>query len=630
MIFDRSSSPDSPSEPGPVPGSAPATGPAHYPSSGPHPSPDPAPHPTPNPAPHPTPKAGKSGLGASVPEGAWRKFHKVSPLAQGGALWVVFGVIVFNIIIQILETGMGDLLDSLQDITVTVVLIILGGLVALTLVVILFSWISWRYQSFAVVDSGVHKRSGILLKNHSHMRWDRIQTVEVEQKLFGRIFGFGSVKVESAGGEPATELGLLTMEDCGKLRREILTGLTNARAGRPIGLGVQVSDVVGAQSIEAIPPGAGTQIHDDGRLGYGQQPGFEQPGFEQSGYGDQPVYPGSQLGQHPGQHPGQPVYPESGQPYQGQPGAEIPIFDPDDLERDRQIFELPTSRLFASAVFNTGFIIAVFLVVVFIILALAIGEDGILFAIVGVGSGLIAWGKSLLDAYGTKVYLSPNGLRVRSGLTKLVTRSIPPQRLHAIEIRQPMLWRRKDWWRLRATLAGIGSVDDVADVINQGMIIPAGTRSEVLNVLWTMLPSAGTDDDATLIRDAFDGTGTGRFFLSAPKSARWLDPITWRSRGVCLTPNVAVFRTGRWSRRIVFVWQDHTQSLRMSQGPLQRKLGLGSIRLDLVITDSDASQKNMAIADVERMTWVENDLTEHARQVGVTESIEAWQRRVGV
>ena len=68
----------------------------------------------------------------------------------------------------------------------------------------------------------------------------------------------------------------------------------------------------------------------------------------------------------------------------------------------------------------------------------------------------------------------------------------------------------------------------------------------------------------------------------------------------------------------------------MSQGPLQRKLGLGSIRLDLVIADSDASQKNMAIADVERMTWVENDLPEHARQVGVTESIEAWQRRVGV
>lgn len=552
-----------------------------------------------NPANQPSgsaPKAVKRGLGESVPEPAWRKFHKVTPLAQGGALWVILAIIVFNIVMQIVEGGMTDVLAAVAEVTVAIVLIILGVLLGLTLIVIFFSWVSWRYQSFAIVDSGVHKRSGIFLKNHSHMRWDRIQTVELEQKLFGRIFGFGSVKVESAGSEPGTELGLLTMEDCGKLRREILTGLGNARAGRPIGIGVPVTDVVGAESVEAIPPGAGTQIHDTGA----------HVAFDEHGT---PIAPAQS----------------------GQPGAEIPIFDPDDLENDRQIFELPTSRLLASSMLNMGIIFSMFFLVVFIVLAIVFEEGSILFATLAIGSGMIAWAKSILDAYGTKVFLSPNGLRVRSGLTKLVTHSIPPQRLHAIEIHQPMLWRRSDWWKLRATLAGGGAIsDDASDVMNRGMIIPAGTRDDVLRVLWTMLPSAGTDDDGALIRDAFDGTGTGRFFLSAPRSARWLDPWTWKSRGVCLTPNVAVFRAGRWSRKIIFVWQDHTQSIRMSQGPLQRRFGLGELTLDLVETMTQATQTNMAVEDVERMMWVENDLTAQARRVGVTESVEDWQRRVGV
>ena len=148
-------------------------------------------------------------------------------------------------------------------------------------------------------------------------------------------------------------------------------------------------------------------------------------------------------------------------------------------------------------------------------------------------------------------------------------------------------------------------------------------------MLWTMLPDGGTDDDAALIRDALDGFGTGRFFLSSPDRAKWFDPITYRSRGICLTPKVAVFRRGRFGRRVMFVWQDHTQSMSMSQGPIQRRLGLGAIKLDLVSAAS-ATHKNMDVAEVERMVWIENDLASRARHAGVSESIEAWRERVGV
>ncbi|QTG75845.1 PH domain-containing protein [Trueperella pecoris] len=526
----------------------------------------------------------KRNLGDSVPAEAWRKFHKVTPIAKGGMVWVVLAIAVYNILQQILENGMDGFTDLLDHITWLIGIAIFGGLIVLTLLVILFSWVSWKYQSFAIVDSGIHKRTGVLIKNHSHMRWDRVQTVEVEQRLFGRIFGFGSVKIESAGSEPATELGLLTMEYCAKLRKEVLTGLANARAGRPIGMGLSATDVVGREPGTELPAAVGQPADGvvDGSQAFGQAAG--------------PV---------------------------------VPIFDPDDTENDRLIFELPTSRLIAAQFLSMGAVITI--VGTIVVIGVSIWLHSALMAMVVLLFGaVVSIVQSGLAAYGTKVYISENGLRVRAGLTKLTTRSMPPARMHAIELHRPILWRWKDWWKVSATLAGGNALENAGEATKAGIVIPVGTREEALQTLWTMLPDAGTDDDAALIRDALDGLGTGRFFLSAPGRAKWFDPITYKSRGICLTPRVAVIRRGRFSRKVTFVWQDHTQSLRMSQGPIQRRLQLGDINFDMVNVQHYTRHKNMAIDEVERMIWVENDLTAKARHVGVSESIDDWRERVRV
>ncbi|WP_406716460.1 PH domain-containing protein [Trueperella pyogenes] len=523
----------------------------------------------------------KRSLGKSVPASEWRQFHKVTPLAKGGMVWIVFAIAVYNIIQQILEGGVRGFGDFIEKLTWLIGLAIFGGLILLTLLVILFSWVSWKFQSFAIVDSGIHKRAGVIMKNHAHMRWDRIQSVEVEQRLFGRIFGFGSVKVESAGSEPAIELGLLSMEDCATLRKEVLAGLANARAGRPVRMGLAGHDAVGHEGGELVP-GAGEV---DGVV-------------------------------------------DCAQPFAQTPHV-IPVYDPDDTENDRLIFELPTARLVGSSFLTAGTILALIGLAASIVLSIW-SEVSLIAIIIFIGGAIISVVKSALGAYGTKVYISENGLRVRSGLTKLTTRSMPPARLHAIELHRPILWRWKDWWQVTATLAGGNGAESIDDAIRAGIIVPVGSREEALRMLWTMLPDAGTDDDATLIHDALDGLGTGRFFLSAPGRAKWFDPITYKSRGVCLTPQVAVLRRGRFSRKVTFVWQDHTQSLRMSQGPIQRLLKLGDIRVDMVNLQGNTRHKNMAIDEVERIIWVENDLTSRARHVGVSETIEQWRERVRV
>ncbi|MDV6238580.1 PH domain-containing protein [Trueperella bernardiae] len=399
----------------------------------------------------------KRTLGESVPEGAWRKFHKVTPLANGGVLWVALAIFLYNILQSLLEDGVDELRDAASHITLMWILIAAGALVLLTIVVVVCSWVVWRFASFAVVDSGIHHRSGVLIKRHKHMRWDRVQSVEVEQKIFGRIFGFGSVKVESAGSDEGITLGLLTMADCAALRKEVLQGLANARAGRPISL---ANDAVApASTAPAATPGSVL----------GGQPDAGQPGAaNQTGATDHAAGATGATGVVGPDHAGLPGQPDAGQPGEtGQPAATgaapaIPIFDPDDTELDQLIFEMPTSRLIASRLLSPTFLSVLTVALAMLVGSIWLGETlmAVIFLVVGSAYTFV---KSSLGQYGTKVYLSANGLRVRGGLTTLTTRSIPPARLHAIELHRPMLWRWKDWWEVTATLAGAATLDTSGD-----------------------------------------------------------------------------------------------------------------------------------------------------------------------
>lgn len=145
-------------------------------------------------------KTDKQKLGeSSVPQGAWRKFHKVTPLADAGTTWLALGAFIAVIIAQIVENQVNDLGFYIELITPTRVLIGVGILLGLTAIFVGVSAVMWRHKSYAIVPSGVHYRNGIVMKKYQHVRWDRVQSVEVEQRLFARIFGFGAVKVDAAG-----------------------------------------------------------------------------------------------------------------------------------------------------------------------------------------------------------------------------------------------------------------------------------------------------------------------------------------------------------------------------------------------------------------------------------------------
>ena len=65
-----------------------------------------------------------------------------------------------------------------------------------------------------------------------------------------------------------------------------------------------------------------------------------------------------------------------------------------------------------------------------------------------------------------------------------------------------------------------------------------------------------------------------------PRAARWLDPIARRFMGAGIGSELVVAREGWFTRRTHAVRHARVQSVRLSQGPLQRRLGLADVHVD--------------------------------------------------
>lgn len=188
-----------------------------------------------------------------------------------------------------------------------------------------------------------------------------------------------------------------------------------------------------------------------------------------------------------------------------------------------------------------------------------------------------------------------------------------------------MLWRRKNWWRIELTIAGT-SAEELLEP--RAQVMPVGTIDDTLRVLHAIFPTLGSDDDAELIREAMSGFGVGRFMGNPPPSAKWLDPLGRKARGYYLNERIFMTREGRWSRTVDIVFQDHTQSTTIAQGPIQRRLGLATVRNDLLLGTVDAHVTNFSVDEMMQLLEKQDELTKRARAVGVSESVEDWKVRM--
>ena len=83
---------------------------------------------------------------------------------------------------------------------------------------------------------------------------------------------------------------------------------------------------------------------------------------------------------------------------------------------------------------------------------------------------------------------TPAGIRMRFGLTSDTSSTLPPGRVHAVGLAQGPLWRGRDWWLVRAFVAGrrtgeVGSSSGGAQEDGIGVLLPVGDRDTALRAL---------------------------------------------------------------------------------------------------------------------------------------------------
>lgn len=174
--------------------------------------------------------------------------------------------------------------------------------------------------------------------------------------------------------------------------------------------------------------------------------------------------------------------------------------------------------------------------------------------------------KRVVKEWRFRVETDGQGLRISHGMTDLSTSSTPFDRVQGFTIEQGVLWRRFGWWRVRMTVLGKGGATDDDDTAND-VALAIGSWAEAMAVINTVWPGVNLHD----IR-----------LNPVPERAAWF--LWWgrRNAGWALTDQLAVNRRGWLRREFNVIDHARAQSVRLHRGPLDRRLNLASVSIDLV------------------------------------------------
>lgn len=169
--------------------------------------------------------------------------------------------------------------------------------------------------------------------------------------------------------------------------------------------------------------------------------------------------------------------------------------------------------------------------------------------------------RRLLSEYGFTVAESEDGLRLRHGLLDTRSSTIPPGRVQAVRLREPLLWRRFGWVRVEVDVAGYGAGGE--EQTATGALLPVAPRQLALDLVARVLGSPLPPADRPV-----------------PRAARWRAPLQLRRLRLGLDDRLVVVTSGVLTTTTDVAPLGKVQSLRVTQGPYQRRLGLATLHVD--------------------------------------------------
>jgi putative membrane protein len=282
-------------------------------------------------------------------------------------------------------------------------------------------------------------------------------------------------------------------------------------------------------------------------------------------------------------------------------GAGLPGETP--VAPEAPLTTVPNGRLVASALLGVPALAVGLLVPLLVVLAVmapaalapTVGASGTL--LFGAAAAVV---RRVNVEFSFVLAASPDGLRLRSGLLQTRAETIPFGRIQAVRLVEPMLWRPFGWCRLEVDVAQqheheVGE-EDVGQLTRA--LLPVGDRRQADWLLGWVLPGADTHPPAG---------------SRAPRRARFKAPLSFRRLASWYDEVYLLARTGRLQAETVVVPLAKVQSIRWTQGPVQRRMRLASVHLDTAGRGWHAVARDRALDETVRMLRDLPDLARAAR-----------------
>lgn len=488
-------------------------------------------------------------------DGQWHRLHPLTPVLRGGLfLIVVMGIVITNLrdrIVVWLLPGLaeweryegGDPVDYVWQNN----LWLAAGLGVLGVLLILLGifWLSWRFHTFRITGDDVEVRSGVLFRTQRRAPLDRVQGVNLTRPMIARLLGAAKLEVVGAGMDANVKLEYLSTANAEAVRADIL----RLASGRRLAA-AQAAERRGVPITRAAAGAVSAGI---------------------TGLID---------------------------------GVDADAVEP------ASVVHIPTGRLIASHLLS-GATIWLLALIAAVVVGSIVGTPWVLFTLVPTMIGFGAyWFRSITRSLRYSIAPTSAGVRITFGLFTTITETLPPGRVHAFEVHQPLLWRPFGWWSIRVNrLSGRAASDTQSQLFAD--VLPVGSTDDVERVLRLFLPDLTHDEAAALIADGMQGTGragesgeSGRDgvrgdadvapggvdgasgdvdagardpYTTTPRRAWWLRPLSWRRNGLLLARGALLLRRGVLRRALIILPLARLQSVRISQGPVDRALRVANL-----------------------------------------------------
>lgn len=281
--------------------------------------------------------------------------------------------------------------------------------------------------------------------------------------------------------------------------------------------------------------------------------------------------------------------------------AEASAAEPGTRPAERVLATVPPLRLAASILISdVGLLAEAILVALVISAILSPGTAGALVggSFVWIFTAVTLVWRRFNQEYRLTLTESSEGLRLHGGLIALTAETIRPGRVQAVRMVEPFLWQALGWCRLEVDVAGRQRAKGEGEAQRGRLraVLPVGSRSLAEELLEALVPDRPRD------------------LLPPPRRAAWKSPLRYRKLGWGRTETCVATSSGRLRRVTSWVPLQKAQSLRLVQGPVQRRLALATVHVDTAGRAVHASLRDRDVPEADRALLELTDLARAARR----------------